>query len=52
MRYVRPFPAKRMSAWPVSMRVNQPENDDPALLDETTGPLQRGFLQNLAGGSL
>ena len=44
MRYVRPFPAERMSARPVSMRVNQPENDDPALLEETTGPLQRGLL--------
>ena len=44
MRYVRPFPAERMSARPVSMRVNQPENDDPALLEETRGPLQRGLL--------
>ena len=44
MRYVRPFPAERMSARPVSMRVNQPENDDPDLLEETTGPLQRGLL--------
>src|SRR5438876_5788999 len=44
MRYVRPFPAERMSARPVSMRVNQPENDDPALLEESTGPLQRGLL--------
>jgi len=44
MRYVRPFAAERMSARPVSMRVNQPENDDPALLEETSGPLQRGLL--------
>jgi putative SOS response-associated peptidase YedK len=44
MRYVRPFPAERMTARPVSLRVNQPENDDPALLEETRQPLQRGLL--------
>ena len=43
-RHVRPFPAERMSARPVGMRVNRPENDDPALLEETPGPLQRGLL--------
>jgi putative SOS response-associated peptidase YedK len=44
MRFVRPYPAARMAARPVSMRVNQPENDDPALLEETREPLQRGLL--------
>jgi putative SOS response-associated peptidase YedK len=44
MRYVRPFAAERMLARPVSLRVNQPENDDPALLEETREPLQRGLL--------
>jgi putative SOS response-associated peptidase YedK len=44
MRYVRPFPAERMTARPVSLRVNQPENDDPALVEETRGPLQHGLL--------
>jgi hypothetical protein len=33
-----------MAARPVSMRVNQPENDDPELIEETKGPLQRGLL--------
>src|SRR4051812_37145966 len=44
MRFVHPYPADRMAARPVSMRVNQPENDDPALLEETAGPLQHGLL--------
>jgi len=44
MRFVRPYPAARMAARPVSMRVNQPENDDPALIEETSGPLQHGLL--------
>src|SRR5580765_4856614 len=43
MRFVHPYPAARMAARPVSMRVNQPENDDPALIEETSGPLQRGL---------
>ena len=41
---IRPYPAARMAARPVSMRVNQPENDDPELIEETKGPLQRGLL--------
>jgi putative SOS response-associated peptidase YedK len=28
-----PFPAKLMAMWPVSTRVNKPENDDASLLD-------------------
>jgi putative SOS response-associated peptidase YedK len=43
-KLIRPYPAERMAARPVSMRVNQPENDDPALIEETTEPLQRGLL--------
>ncbi len=30
---LRPFPAERMQAWPVSRRVNNPAHDDPALLE-------------------
>jgi putative SOS response-associated peptidase YedK len=41
---IRPYPAERMAAQPVSMRVNQPENDDPELIEETKEPLQRGLL--------
>jgi putative SOS response-associated peptidase YedK len=44
MRYVRAFPAGRMTARPVSMRVNQPENDDPGLVEQTREPLQHGLL--------
>ena len=31
---LRPLPAERLRAWPVSRRVNSPANDDPALLEE------------------
>jgi hypothetical protein len=30
---MRPFPADPMRTWPVSTRVNRPENDDPAILE-------------------
>jgi hypothetical protein len=26
---MRPFPAEPMRMWPISTRVNKPENDDP-----------------------
>ena len=44
MRFVRPYPSERMAARPVSLRVNQPENDEPSLIEESSGPLQRGLL--------
>ena len=28
-----PFPAELMTMWPISTRVNKPDNDDPTLLD-------------------
>jgi putative SOS response-associated peptidase YedK len=31
---MRPFPAEAMRMWPISTRVNKPENDDPSILDE------------------
>lgn len=30
---LRPFPAALMDMWPISMRVNNPENDDEGILD-------------------
>ena len=30
---MRPFPAGLMRMWPISTRVNKPENDDPSILD-------------------
>jgi hypothetical protein len=30
--------AEPMTMWPISMRVNKPENDDPSLLDRTGEP--------------
>jgi putative SOS response-associated peptidase YedK len=29
---LKPFPAGRMRMWPISSRVNDPKNDDEALL--------------------
>jgi putative SOS response-associated peptidase YedK len=29
-----PFPSEPMTMWPISARVNKPENDDPGVLDE------------------
>jgi len=31
------FPSEPMVMWPISTRVNSPDNDDPSLLDRTTG---------------
>jgi hypothetical protein len=33
-RVMRPFPSEAMRMWPISTRVNKPENDDPSILDE------------------
>jgi putative SOS response-associated peptidase YedK len=30
---MRPFPAGPMPMWPISTRVNKPENDDPSILE-------------------
>jgi putative SOS response-associated peptidase YedK len=29
---LRPYPAAPMRMWPISTRVNKPENDDPSIL--------------------
>ena len=29
----RPFPAELMPMWPISTRVNKPENDDPSIIE-------------------
>jgi putative SOS response-associated peptidase YedK len=31
---MRAFPSEAMRMWPISTRVNKPENDDPSILDE------------------
>lgn len=33
---MRPFPADLMRMWPISTRVNKPENDDPSII----GPIK------------
>ena len=30
---LKPFPAERMNMWPISSRVNSPDNEDEALLE-------------------
>jgi putative SOS response-associated peptidase YedK len=30
---MRPFPAGPMLMWPISTRVNKPENDDPSIVE-------------------
>ena len=32
---MRPFPAELMRMWPISTRVNKPENDDAAIVEPT-----------------
>jgi putative SOS response-associated peptidase YedK len=29
-----PFPSEPMRMWPISTRVNKPENDDPSILEQ------------------
>jgi putative SOS response-associated peptidase YedK len=31
------YASEPMAMWPISRRVNKPENDDPSLLDRVTG---------------
>jgi putative SOS response-associated peptidase YedK len=31
---LRPFPAEPMRMWPISTRVNKPENDDPSIIEQ------------------
>ena len=30
---MKPFPVELMRMWPISTRVNKPENDDPSIID-------------------
>jgi putative SOS response-associated peptidase YedK len=30
---MRPYPAEPMRMWPISTRVNKPENDDPSIIE-------------------
>jgi hypothetical protein len=30
---MRPFPSELMRMWPISTRVNKPENDDPSIVE-------------------
>ena len=30
---MRPYPAEPMRMWPISTRVNKPDNDDPSIVE-------------------
>jgi putative SOS response-associated peptidase YedK len=33
------YPSKPMTMWPISTRVNKPENDDPSILERVAEPM-------------
>jgi hypothetical protein len=33
------YPSEPMTMWPISTRVNKPENDDPSILDRAVEPV-------------
>jgi putative SOS response-associated peptidase YedK len=35
---LKPFPSDLLRMWPISTRVNKPENDDPSILEPVAGP--------------
>jgi putative SOS response-associated peptidase YedK len=37
---MRPFPAGLMRMWPISTRVNKPENDDPSIGPADHAPVE------------
>ena len=39
-----PFPVPLMRMWPISTRVNKPDNDDPTILDHAVEPADQGLL--------
>ena len=34
------YPSEPMTMWPISTRVNSPDNDDPSLLDRAEEPIE------------
>ncbi len=38
---MRPFSADLMRMWPISTRVNKPENDDPSIVEPVAGAGRR-----------
>jgi hypothetical protein len=51
---MRPFPAALMLMWPISTRVNKPENDDPAIVEpiELASPERYGLNAGVSWGIL
>ena len=46
---MRPFPAKPMRMWPISTRVNKPENDDPSIVGTDRDSYLGGALSSTLG---
>jgi putative SOS response-associated peptidase YedK len=36
LELMRPFPSEPMRMWPISTRVNKPDNDDPSIVEPIT----------------
>ena len=47
---MRPFPADLMRMWPISTRVNKPENDDPSIVEPIESATDAGRSQRLTEG--
>jgi len=41
---MRPFPADLMRMWPISTRVNKPENDDPSTVEPIELAAENGYI--------
>jgi putative SOS response-associated peptidase YedK len=46
------YPSEPMTMWPISTRVNAPENDDPSLLDRTGDPFDVWAPLTIGGQSV
>jgi putative SOS response-associated peptidase YedK len=46
---MKPFPAELMRMWPISTRLNKPENDDPSIVDPLKISPQRRQMRRRRG---
>jgi hypothetical protein len=44
---MRPFPSQLMRMWPISTRVNKPENDDPSIVKPIPRATDRALIDLL-----
>ena len=43
---MRPFPAAPMRMWPISTRVNKPENDDPSIVEPIDASAAKQYFRS------